>query len=213
MSVNETATPRPRQFLADLTQAMSATAETARQSTIVACRSDAHAYTERLRARTDDELAALRQAAEADVGVVREWSRAEMDRTRLEVEERIALRRRQLEAELQEYASAVEVELQRVDDQVEAFGADLETFFERLMEDPDPTSFAMMAARMPNPPALEEPDPAAIVQELRAASDPGAVAEAGSADRSETLPDRWWMESPASIAARVRSIAGPSQTA
>jgi hypothetical protein len=210
MSVNDTAAGRPRQFLADLTLAMAATAEAARQESIQQCRSDATSYTEGLRARKDDETAALRQAAEADLAMVREWSRSEADRTRQGAEERIARRRRQLEDELQEYSAAVDVELQRVDERVAAFKGDLDEFFERLLEDPDPTSFAMMADRMPDPPNFDDPDPAGIVKDLRSANAPAEPA-APAGPVSATLGDRWWLESPASIAARVKAMAEAGQ--
>jgi len=97
MSVNETAARHPNRFLADLTQAMRSTAETARQATIDQCQADAKAYTEQLHARTDDEAASLRKAAEADVSAIRDWSKAEMERIRVETEQRIARRRELLE--------------------------------------------------------------------------------------------------------------------
>jgi hypothetical protein len=209
--MNDTAAGRPRQFLADLTLAMSATAESARLEAIEQCRSDGTSYTEQLRARKDDETAALRQAAEADLAVVREWSRAEVDRTRQDAEDRIALRRRHLEDELQEYSAAVDVELHRVDDRILAFEGELAQFFERLLEGTDPTSFAKLAAQAPEPPDFDDPDPAVIVRDLRAASAPAETEDHGSDQRSEGLTDRWWMESPASIAARVRSMAGTGQ--
>jgi hypothetical protein len=208
ISVNETTTRSPRQFLADLTLAMSATAETARQAAIDQCRTDAEAYREQLRASPDGEAVALRKAAEADVVAIREWSKSEMDRTRLETEERIALRRRQLEGELEEYDSAVESEIRRVGEQLQAFEADLEVFFERLLQDPDPTTFAAMAARMPDPPDFADPEPARLVRSLRSGGGEAMPADADSDRRPEELPDHWWMESPAALAARARSMAG-----
>ena len=210
MSVNENATRRPQQFLADLTLAMSATAETARQATIEQCRTDAEAHQVQLRSGQEDEAVAMRKAAEADVTAIREWSKAEMDRTRAETEERIALRRKQLEGELEEYDSAIETELHRVGEQIEAWEADLAVFFERLLEDSDPATVAAMAALMPDPPAFDEPDPGSIVRSLRAANGK-ASADGGSDGLQDGLPDHWWMESPTALAARARSMAGSSQ--
>jgi F0F1-type ATP synthase membrane subunit b/b' len=214
MSVNENATRRPGQFLADLTLAMSATAATARQATIDQCRTDAEARKEQLRSGQEDDALAMRKAAEADVAAIREWSKAEMDHTRTETEERIALRRRRLEGELEAYDSAIEIELRRVAEQIEAWQADLTVFFDRLLQDSDhsdPTTFAALAAQMPDPPSFEEPDPSGIVRSLRAANgDPSA--DGGSDGRDDGLPDHWWMESPAALAARARSMAGSSQT-
>jgi len=166
--VNETAARHPNRFLADLTQAMRSTAETARQATIDQCQADAKAYTERLHARTDDEAASLRKAAEADVSAIRDWSKAEMERIRVETEQRISRRRELLEQELQEYNSAIELEIERVQSRVTAFEGEVASFFEQLLQEADPTVFASMAAQMPDPPAFEEGDRGSLAPDLRA---------------------------------------------
>ena len=154
--MNETAARHPNRFMADLTQAMRSTAETARQGTIEQCQADAKAYTEQLHSRTDDEAASLRKAAEADVSAIRDWSKAEMERIRVETEQRISRRRELLEQELQEYNSAIELEIERVQKRVAAFEGEVTQFFEQLLQEADPTVFASMAAQMPDPPALHE---------------------------------------------------------
>jgi len=166
--VNETAARHPNRFLADLTQAMRSTAETARQATIDQCQADAKAYTEKLHARTDDEAASLRKAAEADVSAIRDWSKAEMERIRVETEQRISRRRELLEQELQEYNSAIELEIERVNGRVEVFEHEVAGFFEQLSQEADPTVFASMAAQMPDPPSFEESERGSMAQDLRA---------------------------------------------
>jgi hypothetical protein len=168
MSVNETAARHPNRFLADLTQAMRSTAETARQATIDQCQADAKAYTEKLHARTDDEAASLRKAAEADVSAIRDWSKAEMERIRVETEQRIARRRELLEQELQEYNSAIELEIERVQSRVTGFETEVANFFEQLLQEADPTVFASMAAQMPDPPSFTDGERGTIAPDLRA---------------------------------------------
>jgi hypothetical protein len=168
MSVNETAARHPNRFLADLTQAMRSTAETARQATIDQCQADAKAYTEKLHARTDDEAASLRKAAEADVSAIRDWSKAEMERIRVETEQRISRRRELLEQELQEYNSAIELEIERVQSRVSAFEGEVANFFEQLSQEADPTVFASMAAQMPDSPSFEEAERGSLAPDLRA---------------------------------------------
>jgi hypothetical protein len=168
MSVNETAARHPNRFLADLTQAMRATAETARQATIDQCQSDAKAYQEQLHARTDDEAASLRKAAEADVSAIRDWSKAEVERIRVETEQRIARRRELLEQELQEYNSAIELEIERVQKRVGGFEEEVAQFFEQLLQEADPTVFASMAAQMPDPPQFSEADRGSLTVDLKA---------------------------------------------
>jgi hypothetical protein len=166
MSVNETAARHPNRFLADLTQAMRSTAETARQATIEQCQADAKAYTEKLHARTDDEAASLRKAAEADVSAIRDWSKAEMERIRVETEQRISRRRELLEQELQEYNSAIELEIERVQQRVSGFEGEVAAFFEQLLQEADPTVFASMAAQMPDPPTFEEGERATLAPDV-----------------------------------------------
>ena len=153
--MNETAARHPNRFLADLTQAMRSTAETARQATIEQCQADAKIYNEKLHARTDDEAASLRKAAEGDVSAIRDWSKAEMERIRVETEQRISRRRELLEQELQEYNAAIELEIERVQKRVTIFEGEVANFFEQLLQEADPTVFASMAAQMPDPPSFE----------------------------------------------------------
>ena len=157
-SVNDTAARHPNRFLADLTQAMRSTAETARQATIEQCKFDAKGYVEQLHARSEDEGVQLRKAAESDVTSIRDWSKAEVERIRVETEERIARRRELLDQELQEYSAGVESEVDRVQKRVEAFEEEVAQFFEQLLQEADPTVFASMAAQMPDPPAFSVAD-------------------------------------------------------
>ena len=168
MSVNETAARHPNRFLADLTQAMRSTAETARQATIDQCQADAKGYVEKLHARTDDEAASLRKGAEADVSAIRDWSKAEVERIRVETEQRIARRRELLEQELQEYNSAIELEIQRVEKRVQSFEGEVAQFFEQLLQEADPTVFASMAAQMPDPPTFSDAERGSFATEIKA---------------------------------------------
>ena len=167
--MNETVGARlPNRFMADLTQAMRSTAQTARQATVEQCQADAKAYTEQLHSRTDDEAASLRKAAEADVSAIRDWSKAEMERIRVETEQRIARRRELLEQELQEYNAAIELEIERVQKRVAAFEGEVTQFFEQLLQEADPTVFASMAAQMPDPPTFSVRERSGVTADLRA---------------------------------------------
>jgi hypothetical protein len=187
--VNETAAGHPSRFMADLTQAMRSTAETARQATIEQCQADAKAYVEKLHAKTDDEAASLRKAAEADVSAIRDWSKAEMERIRVETEQRISRRRELLEQELQEYNSAIELEIERVQGRVTNFEGEVANFFEQLLQEADPTVFASMAAQMPDPPSFDE-SAGSIAPDLKERREQimraGASAAAAAAEEPET---------------------------
>ncbi|MGZ6273442.1 MAG: hypothetical protein ACXWM8_04005, partial [Candidatus Limnocylindrales bacterium] len=87
--MNNTSTGRPRQFLADLADAMRTTAEAERLATIERCQANAKAYIEHLNSQTNADAASLQQAAVADISAIREGSRSTVERTRKETERRI----------------------------------------------------------------------------------------------------------------------------
>jgi hypothetical protein len=147
---------------------MHSTAETARQATIDQCQADAKAYTEQLHARKEDETASLRKAAEADVIAIREWSKAEVERIRLETEQRISRRRELLDQELQEYNSGIAFEIERVQKRVQSYQDEIAQYFEQLLQEPDPTTFASMGARMPEPPDFTDADRGHLATDIRA---------------------------------------------
>ena len=166
--MNDTGARHPNRFLADLTLAMHSTAETARQATIDQCQADAKAYTEQLRARKEDETASLRKTAEADVIAIRDWSKAEVERIRIENEQRISRRRELLDQELQEYNSGIEFEIERVQKRVQSFQDEIAQYFEQLLQEADPTTFAGMGARMPEPPVFTDVDRGHLATDIRA---------------------------------------------
>jgi len=169
--VNDTAAHHPNRFLADLTQAMRSTAETARQAAIEQCEADAKSYSEVLQARTGEGAASLRQAGEADVSAIHDWSAAEMERIRVETEQRIERRRELLEQELREHASSVEVEIARIQKHVADYEAEVASFFERLLNEADPSVFAGLAAEMPEPPSFGDVENGSGEPDLQAPSE------------------------------------------
>lgn len=176
--MNNTAAGRPKQFLFDLAQAMRVTAESERQATIDQCQANAKAYVEGLQSQTSGESATLQQAAVADISTLRSRSKARMDKTRQETEQRISQRYELLEQELQEFTAAIEGEMGRIQDRVQAFEGELTRSFEQLMETSDPSEFTYLAEHMPEPPPFEEPDSAALVQEYRLRRGQAAPSEA-----------------------------------
>jgi hypothetical protein len=215
INVNDSAGLQSNRFMADLTQAMRSTAEAARTTTVEQAQVDAKAYVEHLRAA--DESEALRKAAEEDVATIRERSKTRVERIRSETEQRIARRRELLDQELAEYNSAIELEVQSVQGRVEAFQSEVAQFFEQLLQGADPTVFASMASHMPEPPTFAELDRDALARELRARRQQTEPTETAPAEgvaqpaadsapvAKEELPDHWWMDSPATLAARTQT--------
>ena len=150
---------KPNKFLADLTRAMQAAAETAKGETLARFSVDAKAHIEQIHASTATEATELRKQADDDVAAIREWSKAEIARIREETDERIAHRKSTLEREVEAHAARIEARIERVQARVTAFEAEMAAFFERLLAEDDPTRFASMAESLPEPPPFDGDDP------------------------------------------------------
>jgi len=146
---------KPSKFLADLTRAMQATAESSRNETMERFTAEAKTATERVHAVAADEATELRRVADEDVAGIRDWSKAEIARIREETENRISGRKGDLEHELEIHAGTVEARIERVSARVAAFEAEVADFYERLFAEEDPTRFAELAEQLPEPPSLE----------------------------------------------------------
>ena len=147
----------PSKFMADLTKAMQAAAESAREESIARLQAEAKASVEQIHARSATEANDLRRQADDDVAAIREWSKQEIARIREETDERIAGRKRRLESDIEEHAGLIERQIERVQGQVGGFEAEMADFFERLLSEEDPTRFASLAENLPEPPILDVP--------------------------------------------------------
>jgi hypothetical protein len=147
---------RATKFMAELSRAMQAAAETARTELMARFEAEAKGVVEEVHAGATDEAAGLRRKADDDVAAIREWSKAEVARIREETDARIAARKTGLEAEMEQHAATVEARIERVTSVVAAFETQMGAFFERLNGEEDPTRIATMAETMPEPPSLAD---------------------------------------------------------
>lgn len=157
------ASRKPNKFMADLSKAMQAAAETAREETLARFGAEAKAHIEGIQAATSTEATELRKKADDDVAAIREWSKGEIARIREETDQRVTARKTALEHEIEEYNETIEWRIQRVQARVDAFEAEMAAFFERLLAEDDPTRFAAMAESLPEPPPFDgdAPEPVA----------------------------------------------------
>lgn len=147
---------KPNKFMADLTRAMQAAAETAREDTLARFGADAKVHIEEIHTASGSEATELRKRADDDVAAIREWSKAEIARIREETDERISHRKERLEREIEGHAAEIEARIERVQARVAAFEAEMASFFERLLAEGDPTRFAAMAESLPEPPSFDQ---------------------------------------------------------
>jgi hypothetical protein len=181
---------KPSKFLADLTKAMQTAAEDARSLALSQLQADAKTHIEQIHARSSSEAADLRRVADDDVASVREWSKAEIARIREETEAKISERKTRLETEVEQHAAVIEREIEAVQSTVSGFEADMAAFFERLLAEEDPTQFATMAERLPEPPSFEGLVLAPVAPEAETVADEPeaveAVADEAVADEAVT---------------------------
>jgi len=191
-----TTASRPARLLADLVRAMRAAAEESRAATLDSFRQDAKAFVEGVHARSATEIEQLRRLADDDITAIKEWSKAEIARIRAETDERTSGRKQELELSLEGHAALIEREVHNMQARISAYEAKMDAFFGGLEGVEDPGEFAALAARMPDPPALEPADDAerqetlaALVRETaEAAAQAEAAPEIEAAPVAETEP-------------------------
>jgi hypothetical protein len=143
-------------FMTDLTKAMQVAAEEARTRTLTQFQAEAKAHVEQIHARSATEAADLRRNADDDVAAVRDWSKAEIARVREETEGRITARKGRLETEIEGHGEMIGREIELVQGRVNNFEEEMAAFFTRLLAEEDPTHFATMAERLPEPPPFDD---------------------------------------------------------
>jgi hypothetical protein len=173
---------RPNKFMADLTKAMQAAAESARDESMGRIQADAKANIEAIHERSATDAADLRRRADDDVAAIREWSKAEIARIREETDQRISARKGNLEFEIEEHAARIERQIAHVQGRVGGFESDMAEFFERLLAEEDPSRFAAMAESLPEPPPFDLDELAASAWLNSSASTAEAVTAAAPTD-------------------------------
>jgi hypothetical protein len=215
------AAPRKQsKFMTDLTKAMQVAAEEARARTLTQFQAEAKTHVEQIHARSTTEATELRRKADDDVAAVREWSKAEIARIREETESRITTRKARLDGEIDGHAAMIEREIEQVQSRVAAFEQEMEDFFTRLLAEEDPTKFATMAERLPEPPPFEEMfDPTYVVAapaeavETETTEEIAKVADVAEAiETIEESPDETTTEAEPPVDETVETVEGEVST-
>ncbi len=205
---------KQNKFLADLTRAMQAAAETARETSLGQFQAEAKSFVEGIHGRSATEAADLRKRADDDIAEIREWSKAEIARIREETEGRISGRKARLETQIEEHAARIEHEIERLQSRVTSFEAEMDGFFERLRGEEDPTRFAAMAENLPEAPAFEAVLAGADIDQWvtegvdEVAAQPEAEAQPVAAAEADVLAEP---EVVAEVAQETEAVAGTVQ--
>ena len=166
-----------------LVRAMRDASTAARQETADRFAAEAKARIEAIHAQSADEATELRKQADAEIVEIRDWSKAEVARIREATDQRIAKRRGHLESQVEEHAARVERRIERVRAAISEFEQQMDTFFNELLAEEDPTRLAGLAESLPEPPSLDIDEldrdaPAGQVNVLDAGGAAAAEAEA-----------------------------------
>lgn len=147
-------TRKPSRLMADLTAAILATTEAARDRALAAIEADATQVTEAIRTASMEGAEGIRRKAEEDLVSIKDWSKAEIARIREETETRTETRKATREAELTAHVAAVDSRVGEVQEAVARYRSEMDAYFGSLSSEDDPARLATMAEAMPDPPPL-----------------------------------------------------------
>ena len=147
-------TRKPSRLMADLTAAILATTEAARDRALATIEADATQVTEAIRAASMDGAEAIRRQAEDDLTAIKDWSKTEIARIREEAETKTETRKTTRESELTAHAAAVDRRVGEVQEAVTLYRTEMDAYFGNLASEDDPARLATMAEAMPEPPPL-----------------------------------------------------------
>jgi hypothetical protein len=148
-------TKKPSKLMADLSAAIRATAETAREQALAQVDADVTQVVEAIRGGAKEGEDALRKQSDLDIVAIKDWSREEIARIKAETESKIGDRRGQLNAELDAHAAAIEDRVKEVEGTADDYRSAIAVYAARLEDEDDPSLLATMAESMPEAPSLE----------------------------------------------------------
>ncbi len=206
---------RPTKFMVDLTRAMQAAAQSARDESVARLSADARQRVEEIEQLATSDSAELRRRADEDLVETREWSKSEIARIKDEAERRVVDRKARLDDELAGHAESVRRRTELVRETVSAYESRLASFIERLLAEEDPTRIATLAQTLPDPPVLADidsaadPDTAADAAADQAAAEAAAALQAAEIAAAEaTARARMGMSTEAAEAAEAAAMDG-----
>jgi hypothetical protein len=161
---------RSNPLVAGLVKAMREAAIASRAETTTRLQAEATARVEEIRTAATEEAATLRKRVDEDIASIRDWSKGEVARIRQETDERIESRRAEAIVENDRHTAHVEKVVEQVQGRVDAYEADMDRFFERLLAENDPARLAALAEQAPDAPDLAIEDPEIIDEPAAAAT-------------------------------------------
>jgi hypothetical protein len=209
-------------FLQSLVDAMRKIAEQTRDDAMAQLRAGVAERSAGVRSETEQRAAELHELANADLKSIEDWERGETQRIRDEAAVKVSARNATLEAQLAANIAAGEGATTAVEARVDAFEAEMSSFFAQLNDIHDPAALASTLKRIPQAPSLNDvavaaagdtaPSPAPAAAEPKPAKAPDVMgqpkqAPAWTAARGTAAPQ------PASDAKDIPEAKPASETA
>lgn len=192
-------------FLQSLVDAMRKIAEQTRDDAMAQLRAGVAERSAGIHSETEQRAAELHELADADLKTISDREHREIQRIRDEAAAKVSARNATLEAQLAANTAAGEGAMTAVEARVEAFEAEMNSFFAQLDDIHDPAALASTLKRIPQTPSLTDvtaapagdtaPSPAAVAAaepvpsatpdvmgQPRQASDDASTAEAATAE-------------------------------
>lgn len=142
-------------FLAELVRAMQTTAGVERVRIDEDTERRRQAHIDQVRTREAVEADRIRELADEDMKAIEAWATGETKRIQAERKRRATERHEKLETSLAEHRSKIDQEVDRVEEAIATYRADVEAFFAGLESESDLVLIAQRAARRPTFPALD----------------------------------------------------------
>lgn len=144
-------------FLQSLVDAMRKIADQTRDEALGKLRAAVAERSAGIRSEIERRAAELHEAADADLARVAEWENAEVQRIREEAGTKVSARNATLDAQLAANVAAGEGAMTAVEARVDAYEAEMTSFFAQLNEIHDPAALAAALKNIPQAPSLSEP--------------------------------------------------------
>jgi hypothetical protein len=147
-------------FLQSLVDAMRKIAEQTRDDALAELRAAVAERSAGIRSETEKRAAELHELADTDVRGVAAWELGEVQRIRDEAAGKVTARNATLDTQIAANAAAGEGAVTAVQARVDAFEAEMSSFFAQLNDIHDPAALASALKRIPPAPSLADPAPA-----------------------------------------------------
>ncbi len=190
-AMNDSAREPAVPFLQSLVDAMRKIAEQTRDDALAQLGAAVAERAAGIHTDTEKRAAELHELADGDLKTVTSWEQDEIKRIRDEAASKVSARNATLDAQIAANVAAGEGAVTAVQARVDAFEAEMTSFFAQLNEIHDPAALASALKRIPQAPSLTDATPAPAgdtAPSPSAAMEPEAVPATAAAPEPEAMP-------------------------